>query len=336
MERGIMVRKFRALPMMSVVAVLFCAFGVMAQTVCSKCPKAAVYVEGAPPNREVLGAAFGSALAKSGKYRVIELEAIEAVIKEHKRQMSGTVRDSDIARVGYDAGAAFILVITRLDGEDEGAYRVNARMVGVEEKIAVMWDLSDPIGPGDDIKEVAGAQIAVMLKTRQALPMRAANQKDGFYPITAIGRQMWMAENLNRKAGNSWCYGDKDSNCVKYGRLYDWQTALSACPRGWRLPTNEEWDALVKECGGKERAGRVLKSRNGWDGEDDYGWSALPGGVRPPGGGFASVGDLGAWWSSGDGGEGSAYIRYINTSRGSIYEAKAKKGTGHSVRCVPE
>jgi hypothetical protein len=56
-----------------------------------------------------------------------------------------------------------------------------------------------------------------------------------------------MAENLNHdiKPWKSWCYDDKDLNCEKYGRLYDWNAANKACPEGWRLPSQGEWSDLV-------------------------------------------------------------------------------------------
>lgn len=60
-----------------------------------------------------------------------------------------------------------------------------------------------------------------------------------------IGNQCWMAENLNHEVGNSWCYNDNPVNCDVYGRLYDWQTAMTACPQGWRLPNDEDWNALT-------------------------------------------------------------------------------------------
>ena len=31
-----------------------------------------------------------------------------------------------------------------------------------------------------------------------------------------------------------------------YGRLYDWEAALTACPAGWHLPSDEEWATLIK------------------------------------------------------------------------------------------
>lgn len=299
-------------------------------------PNAAVYVHGSPANRALLLAAFNDALVNSGKYNVIAVDAIDAVIKEHKRQMGGSVRDGEIAKVGEDAGAAYILVVERVD-ESAGAYRISARMVSVERKIAVMSNMSEPVAAGADVAEVINNQVAVMLKIRPPVPKGVVGQKDDkVYRTTVVAGRTWMAENLNGKVGDSWCYGDKDSNCVKYGRLYDWRSASSACPVGWRLPTRSEWDELVKAVGGEERAGRSLKSGAGWNGDDDYGWGALPGGVRSHSGVFGSLGDMAAWWSSGEGGDGGAYGRYINSARSGMYENKSPKSTGYSVRCVPE
>jgi len=56
-----------------------------------------------------------------------------------------------------------------------------------------------------------------------------------------------MAQNLNFVPANgSVCHGDKESNCDKYGRLYNWDAAMKACPAGWRLPTVDEWGELVE------------------------------------------------------------------------------------------
>nr|WP_244831644.1 hypothetical protein [Candidatus Vampirococcus lugosii] len=29
--------------------------------------------------------------------------------------------------------------------------------------------------------------------------------------------------------GNSWCYDDDSANCEKYGRLYNWDAAMTVC-----------------------------------------------------------------------------------------------------------
>jgi len=125
------------------------------------------------------------------------------------------------------------------------------------------------------------------------------------YKTVKIGEQTWMAENLNYSVESSKCYEDDESNCQKYGRLYDWGTAVKACPKGWHLPKNEEWYKLMVSAGGDEVAGMHLKAKEGWvengNGTDNYGFSALPGGCLPDGCGGSydnTVGRHGIWWSA--------------------------------------
>jgi len=133
------------------------------------------------------------------------------------------------------------------------------------------------------------------------------DRRDGQqYRIVKIGGQMWTAENMNYRTGTSWCYGDNNSNCEKYGRLYDWNTAMTVCPKGWRLPSREEWGNLAAAAGGVSKA---LKSTSGWvgnsNGTDDFGFSALPGGCRNNPGSFANYNDAG-WWTATEGGNGNS------------------------------
>ena len=122
------------------------------------------------------------------------------------------------------------------------------------------------------------------------------------YKTVVIGRQTWMAENLNYNASGSKCYNNSESNCTTYGRLYNWETAKAVCPYGWHLPTQADWEVMTAYIGGSSIEGRKLKARSGWNnngnGTDEYGFSALPGGRGSSGGSFNDVGDSGHWWSA--------------------------------------
>jgi len=115
------------------------------------------------------------------------------------------------------------------------------------------------------------------------------------YKWVKIGEQYWLAENLNYAADGK-CYDNDPANCTEYGRLYDWETANTACPSGWRLPSKDDWDVLITAVGGYETAGKYLKSKSGWNGEDKFGFSALPGGFDQSV--FDGIGIAVRWWSS--------------------------------------
>ncbi|MFY0626460.1 MAG: hypothetical protein JXR07_09205 [Reichenbachiella sp.] len=69
----------------------------------------------------------------------------------------------------------------------------------------------------------------------------------------------WMAENLNYKTEGSVCYKNYEAYCGKYGRLYNWVDAKTACPKGWHLSTQLEWQELMLGFGGYKKAGDALK-----------------------------------------------------------------------------
>ena len=127
-------------------------------------------------------------------------------------------------------------------------------------------------------------------------PKKAETMKDSrdgrTYKTVKIGKQTWMAENLNYKTQSSFCYGDS-SSCEKYGQLYDWRSLVNVCPAGWRLPRKADWETLINAVGGEAVAGKMLKASSDWHycerqkghfengfGRDDFGFSALPAGYR--------------------------------------------------------
>jgi uncharacterized protein (TIGR02145 family) len=172
------------------------------------------------------------------------------------------------------------------------------------------------------------------------------DKRDGkTYRFVTIGGKTWMAENLNYQAqtGKSWCYENKVSNCNKYGRLYDWNTAMKACPVGWHLPSDQEWDELITSAGGDFAAGKALKAASGWgaydggsgNGADDFGFSALPGGRRNSDGSANGSGYWGWWWSANVGIDEQAWGCYMYGPFDRVgWTEDYSRRCGYSARCV--
>jgi len=165
------------------------------------------------------------------------------------------------------------------------------------------------------------------------------DSRDGkAYRTIKFDNQTWMAENLGYNAEGSKCYENSESNCQKYGKLYNWETALKACPKGWHLPSIAEWETLVDLAGGGDEAGNILKSASGWEsngnGVDAVGFSALPGGAS--GGGFILVGKNGIWWSATEDGASNARGRSISYNSTEVTRLNDVKTLLLSVRCVQD
>ncbi len=173
------------------------------------------------------------------------------------------------------------------------------------------------------------------------------------YEIVKIGSQWWMAENLNYETEGSFCYNDDPKNCDTYGRLYEYETALSgACPSGWHLPTDEEWSILIRaidpdsdpssEMVESSTAGYEMKSQSGWDGNgngsNSSGFSAVPSGNRGPDGSYHSRGSSAYIWSatlSYD--EENVWRRVIQAFDDGIFRVKhGTLGRSFAVRCVKD
>jgi uncharacterized protein (TIGR02145 family) len=167
-------------------------------------------------------------------------------------------------------------------------------------------------------------------------------KEPGEIKTVTIGGKVWMAENLNVMTpdGNSWCFNEDATFCKWYGRLYDWQTATTVCPKGWRLPSSQDWDNLVKTAGGEAVAGSKLKAGRDWavggGGTDSLGFSALPGGIRLEDGAFRGALFYGYWWSGTEKGDEYAYYYGMSSYDENVAKDYEHKVRGHSIRCVKD
>jgi uncharacterized protein (TIGR02145 family) len=102
------------------------------------------------------------------------------------------------------------------------------------------------------------------------------------------------------------------------------------------LPTDAEWAAWVNYVG-SSTAGRKLKSKSpDWNGTDDYGFSALPGGHIFLGD-YDDIGSVGVWWTATkyDTSSDNAYAWRMETAYADVIRfAPSSSCYWFSVRCV--
>jgi uncharacterized protein (TIGR02145 family) len=191
-----------------------------------------------------------------------------------------------------------------------------------------------------------------------------------------IGEQWWMAENLASdrfQNGDSLNYVSLENatttwnaqtqsaftfhNDSLFGYLYNFKTiedARNIAPKGWRVPTDEDWKQLEKYIGmhteaanafgwrGVEEANLLTtKYSKGWPefsplyGKDSYGFNAKPGGCITLLNTMNSGANTAFWWtSSNENNEG--YYRYIDYQQTRILRSTTSKLYGMSIRCIKE
>jgi uncharacterized protein (TIGR02145 family) len=187
-----------------------------------------------------------------------------------------------------------------------------------------------------------------------------------------IGTQIWTSKNLDvstfrngeaipeAKSKEEWakayknktaafCYYDYDNKNGKvYGKLYNWYAVndpRGLAPKGYHIPSDEEWTILTNKLGGEEIAGKKMKSKSGWaksytksvNADNSSGFNGLPGGYCDDYGsfgGFNYITKNGYFWSSSDINIDLAWNRYLFNGNTSLGRSNNNKSDGFSVRCL--
>ena len=150
-----------------------------------------------------------------------------------------------------------------------------------------------------------------------------------------------MGSDLKFELSPSWCYLDDPDQCEANGRLYPWDAAMDACPKGWHLPSDEEWMALESYLGmpaaelaveGIRGTDQGARLRQG----GDSGFDAPISGYRRPDGSYARAGERSAYWLSSEIDVEAAWHRDIRSDDARIYRSAVPKGYALSVRCLAD
>jgi uncharacterized protein (TIGR02145 family) len=166
----------------------------------------------------------------------------------------------------------------------------------------------------------------------------------------------------NNDTIEKYCYDDSPANCDNYGGQYLWyemmqyetsQGVQGICPPDWHLPTDEEWKQLEGAADSKYGypdpvwngtghrgfdAGFNLRSVSGWyynyNGDDLFGFTALPGGLRNNWGDFYNIQYSANFWTSTEINDIAAWYRMLFFNYDNANRSDSYKEYGYSVRCL--
>jgi uncharacterized protein (TIGR02145 family) len=184
-------------------------------------------------------------------------------------------------------------------------------------------------------------------------------------PTIQIGTQKWMSKNLDvafyrngdpipqvadatawsTLTTGAWCYYNNDSTLGnKYGKLYNWYAVndpRGLAPLGWHIPSDTEWFTLENTLGGYSVDGGLMKEAGtinwaspNYAGNNNSGWTGLPGGYRNLDGTFLTVTLYGYWWSATEIITTNALHRDLWYPSSHCGRSNSSKLKGMSVRCL--
>ena len=233
--------------------------------------------------------------------------------------------------------------------------RVSSSSVESSSSIVIQVSSSSETGADDELSSSSSQEVSSssrVIEVTVETGTMTDERDDQEYKTVKIGDQVWMAENLNYSGAEvigasallGWCYDNDDDYCATYGRLYNWKTATKACPSGWHLPDTAEWNGLVYAIGDSLTAGAKLKSAVSWtgddgNGEDTYGFTALPGGFRKEDyydGQYYDIHKFANFWTSSTKDDSYAYHMTIRFDNAKISTIADPLSYSLSVRCVKD
>ena len=135
---------------------------------------------------------------------------------------------------------------------------------------------------------------------------KLTDKRDGnVYRTVKVDGVIWMAENLRHKMKQGAAYYEYDQNNANtYGMLYDWKSAKSACPEGWRLPSGSDFRNLSNHFQNHES----WRKKSG----DTISFTIQLGGMQEHEGTFSEIDESGYYLTSTDYDNKSAeYFSYL-------------------------
>ena len=226
---------------------------------------------------------------------------------------------------------------------------------------------------------IGGRSCTLSLTVNTAAPNTLTDIDGNVYNTVTIGSQVWMKENLKVSKyrngdniptnlnGSQWVsttngayaiYNDDPINNSLYGKLYNGYAVIDSrglCPVGWHVPTDREWNILIKTidsssdttcgagCYNSYVAGAALMGVSAlWSSPNSIatnssGFSGLPGGLRwYDSGSYVGIGQFCRWSSSTQSSPNGLFNRSLDEFQSYVGKGDAINTYGQSVRCLKD
>lgn len=215
------------------------------------------------------------------------------------------------------------------------------------------------------LRKIAIVVLAFLVSNINLHGNKIINKNDNKLPveieIVKIGEQEWALNNLDVAKFNNgdeiyqvknWKEWQKlsDENTPAFyevinkgvkSKLYNFFAVTDPrgiAPEGFHIPSDTEFEELIKFLGGKQTAGNKMKSSDVWKkngaGTNESGFKALPFGTMAENGIYMAGDDGGtSFWTSKAYDKTFAILYYIG-AEDYITISYGRKGTGLSVRCI--
>ncbi len=154
------------------------------------------------------------------------------------------------------------------------------------------------------------------------------------YPSVIIGDQEWMTINWDVNMPKSWFYNNDSTLDKKYGKLYYYSNAMAAAPKGWHLPSMDEWWKLITYLGGPDSASfKMLEGGSS-------GLNLVAAGYKSanisPEELFGFIDHYAFYWTSTTDGDQTAYAIHLTKNKAEIELTSFRRANGFSVRYVKD
>jgi uncharacterized protein (TIGR02145 family) len=345
-------------------------------------PARPAFLDGALDTTTVCGTFIGLLMERENTYRTYvkngryfrdasALHGLNTAMLAHLKQHKGHYKDMGISAAAMDSMAAHLVGWnTAFERHKDDLQKSIGKVIPDSLRFAF---------------ETSGSRAGFPKRATQRLMTKclcgepARLEHNGHtYALVGIGDQCWFAENLttalyangdsianitdntvwkNLTTGAWAHYGNDRANGSTYGKLYNWYAVSAAqglCPKGWHVPTQQEWYAMMNAIDatvddpaafsfiGWNAGGRMkTQGTRHWaspnlGATNESGFSALPGGQLGYKGTFEDVSVKALWWSASERERREAWHYAITSHSAYPLKESAAKFRGFSVRCVKD